>query len=124
MKTQTIEEIRFRLWKIVQKVFTPKFVRRYEFIAQNPPLFKVIETYHEDTLDFIREISMCLDHPQEIDRLISAASDCVIFTTYIKYFTATNTLQRADQQTVLLVSKSDSEFFRFILNDYLAQQER
>lgn len=123
MKSITINQVRVRLGKIMERVFTPSFHDVYEDIAEQmggdvEKLMAIINS-HADTIDaYVHVLSEHLLDTNTIERINCFVHPLVAYGFYNRYYILSRCLMEKNQEELLMVAAPEKDFFTDILISY------
>ncbi|MDE6995257.1 MAG: hypothetical protein K2P41_12675 [Lachnospiraceae bacterium] len=120
MKPYTINGVRTTLYSIIQNVFTPTFVSKYERnIGKYSARTECILAEEAERADLaVVQLSMFLDSPAMLESLSRKMTAKTIFTIYIRYYWLSRYLERQDQSDTISLPENKADFFKYLLIDY------
>lgn len=120
MKTYTINGIRTTLYPIIQNVFTPAFVSKYENnVGRYSARTEFIMSEESERADqAIVQMSVWLDSPVMLEAICKKLTAKTIFTIYIRYYWLSQYPERQEQSEILHLPEDKAQFFNFLLIDY------
>ncbi len=120
MQTYTVNGIRTTLYSIIQNVFTPSFVKKYENnvtkYRSNAASIMYDESARADMA--IIQMSLFLDSPAMLDSISKKLTAKTIFTIYIRYYYLSRYLEKKEQSELLELPEDKKEFFKYLLINY------
>lgn len=117
MKTYTYNEVRTTLFKIIQNVFSPTFVRKYEDnIDRYSHSIDRIMLENSDRIDsLVRQYSLCTDFPASCEAIAVKQSAKMLCALYMRYYLISNYLMQQPQDDTIEFPESEGEFFSAVL---------
>ncbi len=120
MKPYTINGVRTTLYSIIQNVFAPTFISKYERnIGKYSARAKFILAEEAERADLaVIQLSMFLDSPAMLESLSQKMTAKTIFTIYIRYYWLSRYLECQNQSDAISLPENKADFFKYLLIDY------
>lgn len=120
MKPYTISGVRTTLYSIIQNVFTPTFVSKYERNIEkySAKAESILAGETERANLAIVQLSMFLNSPAMLESLSQKMTAKTIFTIYIRYYWLSRYLEHQNQSDIISLPEDKAEFFKYLLIDY------
>lgn len=120
MVPMRVNDIRIRLGKLVERIFTESFRSRY---AEAVPSYEPEAEKHllrclPQCDEYLRQVAGYLSKPEEIERLNDTLDTSVVFCVGLRYHLLTCSLIEKDQDEEMNVPKDDISFFKHMLIYY------
>lgn len=117
MKNYTYNEVRTTLFKIVQNVFSPTFIRKYEDnIDRYRSSMERIMLENSDRIDsLVRQYSLCTDFPASCEALAVKQSAKMLCALYMRYYLISNYLMQQPQEDTIAFPEDEGDFFSEVL---------
>ena len=119
-----VNDIRVRLGKLVEKIFTENFRAAYAAAVPTyePEAEKHLLRCLAQSDEYLRQVAGILNNPQEIERLNNTLDASVVFCVGLRYHLLTCFLIEKDQDEGIDVPKDDKSFFKFMLIYYCEEE--